>query len=95
MFIVRVPRPQASRLVITRTKRAMPKCAPENLGFGKVITDHMLKVKWTNTHGWHAPEITPAAPIPLHPFSHVFHYAQEVRADKMTRSASARNDAPS
>ena len=60
----------------------MPKCPPENLGFGKVLTDHMLKIKWSNAHGWHAPEITPAAPIPLHPFSHVFHYAQEVRIDK-------------
>ena len=57
----------------------MPICPPENLGFGKVLTDHMLKIKWSNAHGWHAPEITPAAPIPLHPFSHVFHYAQEVR----------------
>lgn len=70
---------QSSRLIITRTKRAMPKCPPENLGFGKVLTDHMLKIKWSNANGWHAPEITPAAPIPLHPFSHVFHYAQEVR----------------
>ena len=64
--------------MITKTKRSMPKCADENLGFGKVLTDHMLKVKWSHTHGWHTPEITPAAPIPLHPFSHVFHYAQEV-----------------
>lgn len=69
---------QASRLIIKKTTRAMPKCPPENLGFGKVLTDHMLKIKWSKAHGWHAPEITPAAPIPLHPFSHVFHYAQEV-----------------
>ena len=74
--------------MIKKTTRAMPKCPPENLGFGKVLTDHMLKIKWSKAHGWHAPEITPAAPIPLHPFSHVFHYAQEVRGG--TGGASAR-----
>lgn len=38
----------------------------------------MLKVTWTTSHGWSAPEIVPSGPIGLHPFSHVFHYAIEV-----------------
>lgn len=46
----------------------------------QVITDHMLKVQWTAAQGWGAPEICPAGPVGLHPFSHVFHYAIEVRA---------------
>lgn len=42
----------------------------------------MLKVTWTTSHGWSAPEIVPSGPIGLHPFSHVFHYAIEVRHAK-------------
>lgn len=38
----------------------------------------MLKLTWTTSQGWSAPEIVPSGPIGLHPFSHVFHYAIEV-----------------
>mmetsp|Transcript_20731 Transcript_20731/g.70534 ORF Transcript_20731/g.70534 Transcript_20731/m.70534 type:complete len:370 (-) Transcript_20731:174-1283(-) len=65
------------QLRFTETQRPLPKCEPESLGFGKVISDHMLKVVWKASSGWGAPEIVPSGPIGLHPFSHVFHYAIE------------------
>lgn len=68
---------EASALKINRTTRPLPKCEPEELGFGKVISDHMLMVQWSAAAGWAAPEIVPSGPIGLHPFSHVFHYAIE------------------
>lgn len=72
-----LPDIQADKLIITKTTRPLPKCPPEDLGFGKVISDHMLRVKWSATDGWAAPEIMASGPIGLHPFAHVFHYAIE------------------
>jgi len=66
-----------SKLKVTKTTRPLPKCPPADLGFGKVISDHMLMIKWKAKEGWGAPEIVASGPIGLHPFSHVFHYAIE------------------
>ena len=77
------PRPPAPRqfakLQVQRSQRPLPKCPDDQLGFGKVITDHMLQVKWSAGKGWGAPRIIPTGPVGLHPFAHVFHYAIEVR----------------
>mmetsp|Transcript_37333 Transcript_37333/g.71564 ORF Transcript_37333/g.71564 Transcript_37333/m.71564 type:complete len:372 (+) Transcript_37333:69-1184(+) len=72
-----LPDIEATKLKISRTTRPLPKCPEEELGFGKVISDHMLKVRWTAVEGWGSPEILASGPIGLHPFSHVFHYAIE------------------
>ena len=47
-------------------------------GFGRVFTDHMVVVKWTEGEGWGTPEITARAPFQVDPASAVLHYAQEI-----------------
>lgn len=51
----------------------------ENLGFGKLFTDHMLKVYYHRSlGGWQKPEITPLENLVMHPAAKVLHYAVEV-----------------
>ncbi len=50
----------------------------EKLGFGAVMTDHMLSVKWNCDEGWAAPVIEQVKPLQMHPASKVLHYAQEL-----------------
>ncbi|MEP7221907.1 MAG: branched-chain amino acid aminotransferase [Novosphingobium sp.] len=47
-------------------------------GFGKVFTDHMVSIDWSEELGWHNPVTGPLQPIPLHPAAAVLHYAQEI-----------------
>jgi branched-chain amino acid aminotransferase len=47
-------------------------------GFGKVFTDHMAVVKYSEDKGWHDAKITARAPLVLDPASAVLHYAQEI-----------------
>ncbi len=47
-------------------------------GFGRVFTDHMATIRYTDGGGWHSPRIEPRAAITLNPASMVLHYAQEV-----------------
>lgn len=50
----------------------------ENPGFGKVFTDHMALVRYSDERGWHDARITARAPILMDPSSSVLHYAQEI-----------------
>jgi branched-chain amino acid aminotransferase len=50
----------------------------EDLVFGKYYTDHMLRIRWTQTEGWGAPRITPLEDFSMHPAAKVLHYAQEL-----------------
>ena len=60
----------------TTTPSTMP---PEDkLGFGKVFTDHMLIVDWTESEGWKDARIVPFGRISLHPASTVLHYGAEI-----------------
>ena len=55
------------------------KMPPENqLGFGKVFSDHMFIMDYDETKGWHGHRIVPFGYIPLHPASTVLHYGAEV-----------------
>ncbi len=65
---------------ITITKTTTPKAlTPENeLGFGRVFTDHMLLVDWTAERGWENARILPFGRIDLHPASTVLHYGAEI-----------------
>ena len=64
------------RIEKTKNPQTMP---PENeLGFGKVFTDHMLMVDWTENVGWHDARIVPFGRIDLHPASTVLHYGAEI-----------------
>jgi len=48
------------------------------LGFGRLFTDRMLLVEWTQGKGWHSARIKPYEPFVLDPAALVFHYAQEI-----------------
>lgn len=47
-------------------------------GFGRVFTDHMAVVRYTEGQGWHSPRIQAREPITADPASAVLHYAQEI-----------------
>ena len=47
-------------------------------GFGRVFTDHMAIVRWSETNGWHDAKITARAPLSGEPATAVLHYAQEI-----------------
>ncbi|KAB7706137.1 branched-chain amino acid aminotransferase [Bacillus aerolatus] len=61
---------------LTPERKLKPKS--EELGFGKVFTDHMFVMDYTEGQGWHNPRITPYQPLTLDPSSMVFHYGQSV-----------------
>ena len=47
-------------------------------GFGKVFTDHMVVVKWTEAEGWHDGRVEARGPLSIDPACAVLHYAQEI-----------------
>jgi len=56
-----------------------PKAKPTGaLGFGKIFTDHMFLMDYTEGQGWHDARIVPYGPLELDPSAMVFHYAQEI-----------------
>ena len=66
-------------LDIKITKTTNPKAKPEGpLGFGKIFTDHMFIMNYTNGIGWHDPRIVPYQDLTLSPACMVFHYGQEM-----------------
>jgi branched-chain amino acid aminotransferase len=50
----------------------------KNPGFGRVFSDHMATVRYSDAEGWHDARIEPRAPIPMDPAAAVLHYAQEI-----------------
>ena len=64
------------KITKTTTPSVMP---PENeLGFGKVFTDHMFIMDYSSDKGWHDARIVPFGRISLHPSSTVLHYGAEI-----------------
>ena len=47
-------------------------------GFGRVFTDHMASIRFTESKGWHDAKIGPRRPLTLDPATAVLHYAQEI-----------------
>jgi branched-chain amino acid aminotransferase len=47
-------------------------------GFGKIFTEHMVRIRWASGRGWHDAELTAYAPLTLDPGTSVLHYAQAV-----------------
>ena len=47
-------------------------------GFGRLFTDHMAIVRYSETKGWHDARITARRPLEIDPASAVLHYAQEI-----------------
>ena len=62
---------------IEKTKN--PKAKPTGaLGFGKIFTDHMFIMNYTEGKGWHDARIVPYGNLEFSPASMVFHYGQEM-----------------
>src|SRR5256714_12389645 len=47
-------------------------------GFGRVFTDHMVTIRWTEERGWHDAQAPAREPIALDPAAAVLHYGQEI-----------------
>ncbi len=66
-------------LDIKITKTQTPKEKPQGpLGFGKIFTDHMFIMNYTEGKGWHDARIVPFGNLSFSPPSMVFHYGQEM-----------------
>jgi branched-chain amino acid aminotransferase len=47
-------------------------------GFGRIFTDHMALVRYSQEKGWHGARVESRANFPLDPATAVLHYAQEI-----------------
>lgn len=68
-------------LDIQIVKTTAPKAKPipgQKLGFGKIFTDHMFIMNYTDGQGWHDARVVPFANISLSPAAMVYHYGQEM-----------------
>lgn len=62
-------------------KTAEPKQKPQAgqpLGFGKIFTDHMFVMNYTEGRGWYDARVVPFSKITLSPAAMVYHYGQEM-----------------
>ena len=50
----------------------------KNPGFGRVFSDHMVTIKYSDAEGWHDARIEPRGTIPMDPAAAILHYAQEI-----------------
>ncbi|HEY1147808.1 MAG TPA: branched-chain amino acid aminotransferase [Pseudoduganella sp.] len=50
----------------------------ENPGFGRIFSDHMATIRYTEGKGWHDARIEARTPFSLDPATLVLHYAQEI-----------------
>jgi branched-chain amino acid aminotransferase len=73
---------QSSRFTVTHSSKAVPADQRAVLladpGFGKLFTDHMVTIRYTEGQGWHSHAIGPREPFQLDPACAVLHYAQEI-----------------
>lgn len=46
--------------------------------FGRVFTDHMVSIRYTEGKGWHDAQVMPRGPLLIDPATAVLHYAQEI-----------------
>ena len=64
------------KIQLTETPKTKPN--ENELGFGKIFTDHMFIMDYTRAEGWHNARIVPFDNLSLHPASTVFHYGAEI-----------------
>jgi branched-chain amino acid aminotransferase len=50
----------------------------QNPGFGRIFTDHMVTIRYSQDRGWHSAKIEPRKALALDPATVVLHYAQEI-----------------
>lgn len=70
------------QFTIERNKGPVPLAERARLladpGFGRVFSDHMAVIKYTEDKGWHDAKVTARKPLMLDPAAAVLHYAQEI-----------------
>lgn len=64
------------KVLLTNERKEKPQ--DDTLAFGKVFTDHMFIMDYTEGKGWHDSRIVPYQPLTLDPACMVFHYGQTV-----------------
>ena len=68
--------------VVERNAQPVPVAERRKLladpGFGRVFTDHMALIRYSEGKGWYDAKITARKPLSLDPASAVLHYAQEI-----------------
>jgi branched-chain amino acid aminotransferase len=47
-------------------------------GFGRVFTDHMVTIRWSEEKGWHDGQVGPRRALEMNLAASVLHYAQEI-----------------
>ena len=72
----------ATKFQVSRVPRRVPAAERErrlaNPGFGRIFTEHMVRMRWDAGGGWHDAQLTAYAPLSLDPGTSVLHYAQAV-----------------
>lgn len=63
---------------IERSAALKPKPDASKLEFGKLFTDHMFLLDYTEGRGWHDPRIVPYGPFTLDPAAMILHYGQAI-----------------
>ncbi|MYL61140.1 branched chain amino acid aminotransferase, partial [Virgibacillus halodenitrificans] len=61
---------------VEHCKSPKEKPKTEELEFGRIFTDHMLVIDYTEPVGWHDARIIPYQPLTIDPSAMVFHYGQ-------------------
>jgi branched-chain amino acid aminotransferase len=69
--------PSKLKVTITSSPKAYSRPDSTQWGMMDATTDHMITARWTDTHGWHAPELRPYARMDLWPTASCLHYATE------------------
>ena len=73
---------QKSRFTVTRSSQAVAADQRAILladpGFGRLFTDHMVPIRYTEGQGWHSHSVGPREAVQLDPACAVLHYAQEI-----------------
>ncbi len=67
----------STAISVQRTTNPRPRPRDDDLGFGKIFTDHMFLAEWDEGKGWHDARVVPYGPIALDPAACALHYGQE------------------
>ncbi len=72
----------SSRFTVTRSSKTVAAneraTLLEDPGFGRLFTDHMVAIRYTEGQGWHSHSVGPREPFQIDPACAVLHYAQEI-----------------
>jgi branched-chain amino acid aminotransferase len=68
----------SGEISINLTNNPKPKPKDDQLGFGKIFTDHMFVMDYAEGKGWHDARIEPYGPFLMDPANIVLHYGQAI-----------------